>query len=243
MKKIMQLSTMFLLIATIACSQKVINDANAEPRSFSGSFNEVHVSSAIDLILTKGDEAAVVVSASEDKYRDLIVTELRGNALYIYQKPGDKINWLFDNVNRKQKAYVSYITLNKIVASGASDVYVEGEIKSNDLNITVSGASDFKGKVNCTNLILKNSGASDVNITGTANNAELQCSGSSDVKAYDLITNTCTVKASGSSDVRITVNNSINAEASGSSDISYKGNPKNVQVQNRGSSDITHRKG
>ena len=102
----------------------------------------------------------------------------------------------------------------------------------------MSGASDFKGAVDVTNLSLVLSGASDAKISGTAVSIKIESSGASDVKGYDLIAENCTVKASGASDVNITVNKEMNVTASGASDIFYKGNCVIKEIRSSGASTV-----
>ncbi|MES2774733.1 MAG: head GIN domain-containing protein [Bacteroidota bacterium] len=229
----------FLLLAATAFlinsgqAQKTVYDANAETRNV-GSFTSIEVSSAIDLYLSMGSADAVAVSAKDKEHIASIITEVKNGTLYIGYKEKGIGNWGAKNM----KAYVSVKTLNRLKASGASDVLVDGTIKASDLVIDLSGASDFKGAVSSQNLRLNASGSSDYYITGTATNVKIDVSGSSDIKGFELVTDNCDVHASGSSDVSITVNRQLKAEASGSSDINYKGEPTVKDVKSSGSSDI-----
>ena len=199
--------------------KKIVNDANAEVRTLTGSFNKIEISGGIDLFLSQYETESVAVSASSDQYRQNIKTIVEDNTLKIYYDGGKQWN----TGNKKLKAYVSFKTLEKLNASGASDVQVEGVIQVPTLILDMSGASDFKGAVKVTNLTMELSGSSDVNINGSASVVSIQSSGASDVKGYELVTDICTAKASGASDINITVNKEINAHASGASDIYYKG--------------------
>jgi len=218
MKTIQWLVVLFLQLGWVpGMSQKTINDPNAQSRP-AGQFNAIVVSSSIDLILTQSSTPAVAVSASDIKYRDLITTEIRNNTLYIsYKSKGN--DWGSKNL----RAYVAATTLNRIEASGACDVKVEGGFKATDLEINISGSSDFKGEVTSTNLKLIGSGSSDFIINGSATNLRIDISGASDVKAFDLVTDYCDAVASGASDINITVNKELKVKASGASDVSYKG--------------------
>ena len=213
-------------------AQKTVYDANAQVRNV-GSFTGISVSSAIDLYITMGSDDAVAVSGSDKTYTNAISTEVRNGMLYIgYKSSG--VNW----GAKSMKAYVSIKSISKLMASGASDVYVDGSLNGTDLSIELSGASDFKGDINIQNLRLKASGSSDFIISGKTSNAKIEVHGSSDVKGFDLIADNCDVEASGSSDVNITVNKRLKATASGSSDIRYKGEATVKEVNTSGSSDI-----
>jgi hypothetical protein len=232
----------FLLLAilvagTASMAQKaVINDPNAEARTINGSFTKIKISGGIDLYLSQYQTESVAVSASSEKYRENIKTVVENNVLKIYYDGGN--NW---TGNKKLKAYVSFKALEMLEATGACDVDVAGVISVPALNLTMTGASDFKGAVKVDNMSIQLTGASDVKISGTATNLSVQSSGASDVKGFDLVTETCTAKASGASDINITVNKELNAHASGASDISYTGTAVLKEKQSSGASSVTKR--
>ncbi|CAN5710257.1 head GIN domain-containing protein [soil metagenome] len=233
MKAIQWVLILFLQLGWLpGNSQKTINDPNAESRTV-GQFNAIVVSSSIDLFLTQSGTSAVAVSSDDLKFRDLIVTEVKNNTLYIsFKNKGN--DWGAKNL----RAYVAATTLNRIEASGACDVKVEGALKATDLEITLSGSSDFKGQVTAQNLKLNGSGSSDFIINGSATNLRVDVSGASDVKGFDLVTDFCDASASGASDISITVNKELKVKASGASDVSYKGNAAVKEMSTSGASDV-----
>lgn len=239
MKKLYLLLAMALCFSALnAQDEKVfVNDKNAQMRNVPG-FSSISVASGIDLYLSPGDNETVVVSASDSKYRDKIVTRVEGNTLKIYYD--DKMHW-WGNEDHKMRAYVSYKSLNRLSASGASDVYVNGFIKSDDLEIHLSGSSDFKGAVKVNSLVLEQSGSSDSRITGSAEKVKIELSGSSDVKGYELISDFVNIHSSGSSDVQITVNKEMSVHSSGASDVYYMGSGVIREMKTSGSSSITRK--
>ena len=74
---------LFAAFTIPAMSQTVINDKNAEVRNV-GSFSGIKVSGGIDVYLSQSNEYALAVSASEDKFRDDIKTEINNGVLTIY---------------------------------------------------------------------------------------------------------------------------------------------------------------
>jgi Putative auto-transporter adhesin, head GIN domain len=235
MKKIMA-CLFFLGAVFIANAQKeIVNDANAELRIINGSFNNIKISGGIDLFLSQSDDEAVAVSASENKFKDGIKTIVENNTLKIYYLG----NRSWNSEKKSLRIYLSFKTIEKIEATAACDIQVAGSIAVPSLKLSLSGASDFKGAVNVTDLKMDLSGASDVIIKGIAKTVNIESSGASDVKGYDLITSFCNVKASGASDVQITVNSELNVNASGSSDISYKGDAVIKEKHTSGASGVT----
>ncbi|MEO9145263.1 MAG: head GIN domain-containing protein [Ginsengibacter sp.] len=217
-------------------AQTIINDKNAEVRNV-GTFSGIKVSGGIDVYLSQSDDYALAVSASDDRFRDEIKTEINNGILTISY--GGSSLWY--NSNRKLRAYVSFKTLESLEASGASDFIISGNFKSDDVKIRLSGACDMKGLVNIENLQLSLSGASTVKISGTVQNIKIEASGASDLKNYDLVVDNCVANLSGASDVKITVNKSLSARASGASSLYYKGNPDRRDISSSGASNISQR--
>jgi hypothetical protein len=237
MKQVISMLLTVYIVST-AFGQKTIHDANVEARKVS-SFHAIEVSGGINLYLSNGDEA-VAVSATNTDVRDRIVTEVKDGVLKIYfdWKNGLKLNL---HGNNGIKAYVSYKTLDKLTASGGSDVKGDGVIKSGTLKINMSGGSDLSAKVEVGSLVINQSGGADVNLSGTVTDIKVQASGGSDFSGYDLVADNCIITASGGSDVNITVNKEFYAEASGASDVNWKGNAQVKGARASGAGSVSHR--
>jgi hypothetical protein len=214
-------------------AQKTIMDENAQLRQVEA-FQAINVSSAFDVYLTQDNQHTVVVSASEAAIRDQIVAEVKGGTLYINLKKSN-FDW---RSSRKPRAYISTPELNKISLSGATDLTIENVFKTDDLELSISGSSDFKGNLECKNLRLTSSGSSDYKIGGSAENLKISISGSSDVKGFEMITDYCDINCSGTSDVQITVNRELEVNLSGKSSVAYKGSGIVREMKSSGSSSL-----
>ena len=235
MKKII-LSTLIVFTSFLIYAQKaIVHDTNAERRIINESFNTIKISGGIDLYLSQFETESVAVSASEDKYKEGIKTIIENQTLKIFYD-GDR-SWGVNN--KKMKVYVSFKNLERLQASGSCDVQVAGVIHVAALNLQMSGSSDFKGAVDLNTLTIELSGSSDAIVSGAANFVSIQSTGASDFKGFDLISNICTVKASGASDINITVNKELIAQASGASDIAFKGNSVIKEQHSSGASSIS----
>src|SRR4029078_3330597 len=142
MKKILLICLTIISLKSF-CQETIINDKNAEVRNV-GTFSAIKVSGAIDVYLSQGNADAVAVSASEEKYRDKIKTEVTNGTLRIYFD-GDKFSWNIGN--KKLKAYVSFRDINSLEATGASTFKINGTISGNNLDVKLTGASDLTGNV------------------------------------------------------------------------------------------------
>jgi len=229
------LSIVLLIIAVSVGAQKtIVNDRNAEIRTVNGNFENIEISGGIDLYLSQYNSTSIAVSAAADQYKEHIKTIVENNTLKIYYD-GPK-QW--SSGNKQLKVYVSFNNLARLKASGGCDIVVAGKIEVNSLQVLLSGACNFKGAVKIANLSMELTGASDIRISGTANEVSIQTSGASDVKGYDLVTEICNAKASGASDINITVNKELNASASGASDIFYRGNAELKGNSSNGASSV-----
>ena len=256
MKKIF-LSFLLLAIAAISFAQdtkNVVYDANAEVRKVDA-FKAVEVSSAITLYLSQGSENAVAISVEKGE-KNKVKTEVRNGVLKIYM---DSDFWGKWNSNSSSvKAYVTVKEIEKIVASGASQVRITDKITATILKVVVSGASNLKGDIKAddlkfdltgassTNASLHSntlkvgiSGASTANLSGSANSLDIDASGASNFKGFDLVANTCTAEASGASTIKVNVTKEISKiQASGASSIHYKGDATIKNFESSGASSI-----
>lgn len=230
--------TILLLLVTISAmaaraQDKAINDPNAVLRTVS-SFTEIEVSSAIDLYISQSDNEVLAVSAKDAEDRDHIRTVVSGHTLKITYDAGSK----WSRGDKKLRVYIAVKTLTRLKSDGASDVFINGKLTGDLLELSLNGASDFKGEVEMKRLSVDLSGASDTFIKGSAEVLEIHASGASDFKGYDLLTERCSLNASGASKIKITVNKELDAKLSGASDIYYKGAGMIKNIQSSGASSI-----
>lgn len=231
------LSLIFSAFISQSFAQVVINDKNAEIRNV-GSFSGIKVSGGIDVYLSQGQDYAIAVSASEDKFRDAIHTEVRNGILMISYNNENILK--FDN-NKNLRAYISFKDLSSIEASGACDINFKDKFFTNSFRLKLSGACEIKGAIAVKDLDLEISGATTVRLTGTVENIKLKASGASDLKKYELVTENCIASISGASDIRMTVNKSLSVKASGASSFYYYGNPEKKDISESGASSISKR--
>ena len=260
MKKI--LFALLLLAGFVVNAQEnksIVYDENAQQRKVP-SFTAISVSSAIDLYLTQSNKNEVAVSATNDEIRDHIITEVVGGTLII--RLGDRGTWFSWRKwgNYKTKAYVSIKDIDALTASGASTVHLVNTIESPKMRIKLSGASDFKGnikagvlmyqltgasdykgEVTANSIDIDGSGASSIELLGNVDDLAIEVSGASDAKLYNLTAKGAILRASGASNIGVTVTEILRANSSGASNINYKGNPNVKESSTSGASSIKRR--
>ncbi|GET32730.1 lipoprotein [Prolixibacter bellariivorans] len=196
-------------------------------------FDEISVSSGLDLYISQGDNESVVVEADEN-LQDIIMTKVDGNRLKLY----------VDKSIRNAKAMKVHVTvkdLKELRASAGSDVVSQTGLTVSSLEIGVSSGSDVKMEVYADQLSGGTSSGSDLTLRGKAKNFHADSSSGSDINAYDLTAEDCTAEASSGSDIRLTVNGNFEAHASSGADIYYKGTPTSINTHSSSGGDVNKR--
>ena len=223
----------FMNTAVFAGNRDKTENRNAK------NFNEIKVSSGIDLYITMGDDEKVTVVADDDIIDDLI-TEVKDGTLHIYMERNNRwFNW--GNFNETRKAYVTVKELRKIDASSGSDVKSENTLQGESLEVGASSGSDVNLDVVYKNFSLDTSSGSDAKITGRTKNFSAEASSGSDINARGLESQYCRVKASSGSDASVNVSEELVAKASSGGDIVYYGNPKMKDTDESSGGDIARR--
>lgn len=224
---------LFLLSTLTLSAQWGDNDVNRiEENRKVDNFDAISVGYGIDVHLHQSNKTSVSVKAKKE-IMEHIITEVENGTLVIKVD-----NW--KRAKGKMEVTIYVPALQEISASGGSDVYGKGSWKMDNLEINLSGGSDFEMELTANKIKCNASGGSDIDLIGSADKIDISCSGGSDVEARKFKVKHCNVSASGGSDVEVHVTESIDASASGASDITYKGNPSQVKVHSSGSSDISN---
>jgi hypothetical protein len=231
LKTVLSCFLIFVSAATLMAQEieKAVNISN---------FNGVIVSSGIDLYLTQGTSEKVVLKGTKDLMEKVKVSKTAEGALKFEIERGSSWgNWSFGK-DEYVKAYISFKTLNTLIASGGSDVYGKNQFKLKSLTIQASGGSDVKLDLSVSDLKIASSGGSDIFLKGNASSFMVQASGGSDVKAFGLVADELIAKLSGGSDGEFDVEKSITVAASGASDVRYKGAAVKKSISSSGASDV-----
>ena len=227
---------MMVLLAfkSLHAQRFIVQDPHAELRSVGG-FTGIKASSAMDIFISQGDETGVAVSATEQKVKERIKTEVKEGVLHI---SFDGKGWNDWRGNKQMKVYVSVKSLHMIQADGACDIKLIGRIRADKMNVDLGGASDLSGELECRELEMNLGGASDTKLKGSIGKVSVKLSGASSMKGWDLVTDYGDIDAHGASSINLVVNKEMNLRAGGASDINYKGSGLIREMKSSGASSI-----
>jgi hypothetical protein len=234
MKSFLMLLSILCSFAVAAQNNSTFSDPNARIRTLNGSFTSISISDGIELFLTSGTEESVAVSFSDEKFDEKFKTEVENGVLKIYYD-NKSVNWS-SNKKRELKAYVSFVTLEKLSASGGSSVKLPLALTVSNLEMKFTSGSVFNGELKAGNLTIDQNSGSVVNLAGSADKLNIDVSSGANFKGYDFKTGYCDAKASSGAGIRITVEKELNAKANSGGGIHYKGTAviKDVNVNSGG---------
>lgn len=234
LKIVLQSITLVIVICTLqgnSCiGSRDSGPAEKEIRKVTG-FDGIHVSSGINVLLTMGSSEYVEVDASEELLEHL-ATEVKEGTLKIYFD--ESFIW-----NKSVLVLIEAKNMNRISMSGGSDIKGRNVIESGKLVLKASGGSDIKLEVKTKYLEVEASGGADIMLSGFTDQLLAISSGGSDLRALDLIAKRARLEASGGADIKVHVEDEIDAKASGGADIAYRGNPKVINSKTSSGADIT----
>lgn len=230
--KAIALVLFMLVVGSHTASSQVKKD-----RTVSG-FTGISVTSGIDVYLTQGSSEKLTLDI-KGMDEDQIVSRVRNGVLELYiDRKG--MSW-GSNRGNSIKAYITFKQLTNLQAGGGSDVFGQGTLSFNDLNLDVSGGSDLKLDLKADRLNVSASGGADALLQGSARMLNASGSGGSDLDARKLIAETCNATSSGGSDVYVNASKEMSLKASGGSDIYYYGQGRVLASSKSGGSDIQRR--
>lgn len=207
-------------------------------RAVSG-FTGLSVSSGIDVYLTQGNSEKLTLEVKGID-EDEVKSEVKNGVLKLYIDRKGFMNWNLGR-NNYVKAYLTFKQLTDLQASGGADVFGQGTLSFNDLNVEASGGSDVKLNLKANKLNVEASGGADAVLQGSARTLNANGSGGADLDARKLTVEVCRANSSGGSDVYVNASQELSMQASGGSDIYYSGSAKVLSKSKSGGSDITRR--
>ncbi|MCC9071581.1 DUF2807 domain-containing protein [Flavobacterium sp. F-65] len=192
-----------------------------EKRNVQGSFENVTVSNAIDLVIEQSDKAEITVEA-DDNLINKITTKIEGNTLVI------KCDYTsFRNIKSK-KVIVKMPVINNIKASSASTVRSASVLRGEDISLDASSAAEMNVNIESDAVTCETSSASNIIIEGKALKLNASASSGSDIDAKRMLANEIDAQVSSGASIHVHPIVSLKAEASSGGNIYYNSVPKSI---------------
>lgn len=215
--------------------KRVHGDGNihSDDRSVS-TFKTLDLRVNADVYITTGDHAGIKLDG-DDNLLKLITVEQSGDIVTIRSREG--FNLVPSN---DLKIYVTTPELDRIEASGASNIETQNKLVSADgLDMKISGAGNIKMEVDAPHVNVRLSGAGNVSIKGQTKDVRLDLSGAGDAHCYDLLAENTEVTISGFGNAEVYASVKLIATVSGAGDVKYKGNATDVEQHVSGAGGVS----
>ena len=196
-------------------------------------FDQIHVSRGMNVYVSQGSPAKVVVIA-DNNLHEVIETKVEGGILKVYVN--ENIRWA-----KEKKVMVTVEKLSGLETSSGSNAWSQNQIMSENLEMKASSGANITMDVNAKYLKADCSSGANIKISGLAKEAELETSSGANLKGEELKAENCKMKASSGGNVSSTVNGRLEAKASSGGNVVYYGEPTETDVNTSSGGNI-HKK-
>jgi hypothetical protein len=212
---------------------KVVGNGNVTTKNITTSdYATVKVIGSMDVSFENGSEGIITVTTDENihEYMDIYVED---DILIIKTKT--------DVSFRSKKGIhvtVPVQEISSIYLVGSGDIDTKNQLKSEVMDITLTGSGAIDLDVNVGTLDTKVSGSGTMSLRGISRDLEVKVTGSGSFDGESLTAKNTEAYVSGSGAISVKTTNSLKARVHGSGDISYSGNPTSINEKISGSGSI-----
>ena len=234
MKNVAILIGLFLCFTANAQSRVKGNGVMSTKTIMVADYHKINVSGFYDVELYAGKPGTITV-LGESNLLDFVKVEVDNKGLVIGTKTGNKIS---PSRGKTITIKVPFENLDSIGLTGSGDIKNKDQIKTTNLELTLTGSGDVKLNINATAVNATLTGSGDIDLKGKSNDIICKVTGSGDIDASELECLNANATVSGSGDCKVYCTENLTARVSGSGDIEYKGNPKKKDTKSSGSGSI-----
>jgi hypothetical protein len=213
----------------------LVGSGNLETEGYTfADFTGVEISSAFEFEVKQSGSYSINITA-DDNVIDYVQVVQDGETLKIRLATVSPLRLV------TLRASVTMPQLRGLAVSGASRGTISGFSSTDDLDMTVSGASRVTGDITAGDIGLDVSGASTVQLEGSADNMVAIVSGASTCNLDDFPVSDADVNISGASTSTINLDGTLDANVSGASTLLYIGEPTMGIINVSGASTLKER--
>lgn len=194
-------------------------------------FSAVDVTSAFEVTVRPGDEAALVLR-TDDNLVDRIDIGVEAGTLSLGLDGGVR------DATLQADLTVPASSLTSITLSGAATLTGTDPLESPTLSLSLEGASRAFLVLATDELEVSAQGASVVNASGSATSLRASAAEASSLALEQLAADSAVVDADGASSVRVSVSGELDVTAAGASSVRYAGDPEIVGRDVSGASTV-----
>ena len=200
-----------------------------------GNYEGVSLLGSMDVKLITGKEGDLQIEAEENLIQ-YIETEVKGGKLMISTKKGYSLD---PSRNMTLKVTVPVEEISEVTLIGSGDIFSSVTLKSENLEIGITGSGNIKLPVQASNASASVTGSGDIELKGSANDFKCIVTGSGDIAAFEFKCKNVRATIIGSGDIQVYASEELKAVIPGAGDIEYKGNPEKEDFKSMGTGSIS----
>lgn len=185
-------------------------------------FSKISVSRGMNVYISQGTTAKVVVKADENLLK-VIDTYVDDGTLKVTALKGIR------NAT-SNKVYVTVTDLEYIKSTSGSNIFSEDSLKIKNLEIKSTAGSNIRLSIDADGLNISAAAGSNISLDGKAKSVNMKASSGSNIKAGELQTEKCDAKVSSGANIWIKVQNELNAKSSSGGNLFYSGEPNPLRI-------------
>jgi len=187
-----------------------------------GEFDRIKVSRGMNVYITQGSPAKVIVIADSNLH-EVIETKVSDGVLKVFVN--ENVRWA-----EEKKVMVTVEKLTAVETSSGANAWSQNQIMSENLELESTSGANLTMEVNAKYLKAKCSSGANIWLSGLAKEAELGASSGANLKGPELKAEQCKMSASSGGNVSSAVSGKLKAEASSGGNIIYYGEPSSTEV-------------
>jgi hypothetical protein len=213
-----------IFIGLNGCSDEFFNCVKGngkiytEPRSLLP-FETVSVNGDFDVYVEQDTVTDVRVEGDENLV-PYILTRVNGSNLTIKVKDNRCLK-----ETQQVKIYLKSPNIRELNMSGSGMIKTTDTLKSDNIDLSISGSGDIKALVNSQSVTATISGSGNIDLFGSTGTSDFKISGSGKIRSMDMGQNSCYINISGSGSIYTNVLKSMDVYISGSGTVYYIGSP------------------
>lgn len=193
-------------------------------------FDQIEVSRGMNVYITQGTPAKVVVIA-DNNLHEVIETKVEDGVLKVYIK--ENIRWA-----KEKKVMVTVEKLTRVESTSGSNAFSQSQITSDNIEFKATSGANLTMEVNAKFLKADCSSGANIRLSGLSEEAELAGSSGANLKGQELKTRKCKMKASSGGNVFATVTERLEAKASSGGNVIYYGDPSTTEIDSSSGGNI-----
>lgn len=236
MKKILAILCVLMVITSCKAGSSTSAKGNRKITSVEKSisnYSKISLAGSYDMVYEQKAGSPYLRIEIDENLQQYVKAEVKNGSL--------KVSLEGRNIQpSKFRVYTNSSSLSDLNIGGSGSITLQNQVKSPSLNIAIGGSGSLSAaKIQCDDLNIVIAGSGSAKIEGNATESNIVINGSGSVNASNLITKETNCVINGSGSTKVYASDELSGVINGSGGIKYKGSPKKLNKEVRGSGSIS----